>query len=55
VSRHLSVDEQMIAFCGTTSLKRYVKKTSAVSIKHFVLATPNGLLLDFFIYQGAKT
>jgi hypothetical protein len=56
VSRHLSVDEQMIPFCGTTSLKQHVKnKPNPVGIKNFDLTTPNGLVLDFFTYHGAKT
>jgi hypothetical protein len=38
--KHLSVDEQMIPFCGTTSLKQYVKnRPNPEGIKNFVLAT----------------
>jgi hypothetical protein len=56
VSGHLSVDEQMVPFCGTTSLKQHVKKKlNPVGIKNFVLETPNGLVLKFFVYQGTKT
>ncbi|XP_047106160.1 piggyBac transposable element-derived protein 3-like [Schistocerca piceifrons] len=56
VSSHLSINEQMIPFHGKTSLRQYVKnKSNPVGLKNFVLTTSNGLVLGFFIYQGAST
>ncbi|KAF0299728.1 PiggyBac transposable element-derived protein 3 [Amphibalanus amphitrite] len=49
----VAVDEQMIPFTGTTSLKHYVpNKPNPVGLKNWVLAGDNGLMLDFEIDQG---
>lgn len=46
----------MVPFTARCNLRQVVRnKPSTVRLKNFVLITSEGLMLDFHIYQGAKT
>ncbi|XP_046395761.1 piggyBac transposable element-derived protein 3-like [Ischnura elegans] len=56
LEQKLCVDEQMVPFKGTLSVKQYIKgKPYKWGVKIFMLCGESGLCYDFIIYQGKTT
>ena len=54
-SSAIATDEQIILFYGHVPRRQFVKgKPNPCRLKVFLAAAPDGLPLDFFIYQGAE-
>ena len=50
---HIAVDESLVLFKRRILFKQYIKsKRTRFGIKFYELATSDGILLDFIIYQG---
>ena len=56
MEKYLSVDEQLIPFKGTTSMKQYIpSKPHKWGFKYFLLAGKSGIIYDFIPYTGKIT
>ncbi|XP_054259872.1 piggyBac transposable element-derived protein 3-like [Macrosteles quadrilineatus] len=49
----VSMDEQMVPFWGHTQMRQHIKgKPNPCGLKNLVVCAPDGLPLDFFLYEG---
>lgn len=52
----LCIDEQVVPFQGRCNFKQFVRgKQNPVGFKIFALANKDGLVFDFFLYQGKRS
>jgi len=52
----VSIDKQIMQFTGTCRMKQYVpNKPDPIGLKNFVAARPDGLVVDFVVYQGVNS
>lgn len=56
IENNICVDEQMVPFKGTCSLKQYLRgKPSPWGIKIFLMCRESGIIYDLVLFQGANT
>ena len=54
--KSVSIDEQIIPFSGSCPCQHYIPKNpNPVGMNKFVMASSDGLMLDFDIHQGTKS